>query len=307
MGSISEALVANGEENQDAQEEAISGTVWSKAGTSYRAADDVMSILPSGKYQASSSMFGGVFLSEVSSTVREATYFLEGGVYSQVGAEVSKFVSSAQKYRDNGIQHRRGILLYGPPGCGKSCILEGIQEYVVEQGGVVVHPGDMSETLGVLRMIAAVEPDRLVVIPIDEMDSLAENVNTEKLLGMLDGSLIPSSLSVFILCTTNYLDRLQDRFYRPGRMDLVIEVESPTVETRKSYLTHLTVVPPEDIARLSEITEGLSLADIKEVVVSSYILGLCTAEERVAYVQKLLYNRGEAGSEAEDGDWGGPL
>lgn len=289
---------ANGDDEKS-PEEILASIVWSRAGESFRTADEVMPTLPAGRYQADSSMFGGVFLRGIPGESREETYFLDGGVYQQVGAEVSKFISSRQKYRENGIMHRRGILLYGPPGCGKSCIMEGVQEYVIEQGGVVLQLGSMSDNKGVLRMLAAIEPERLVMIAIDELDSFMDNHSTEEVLGLLDGTLVPNTMSVLVVATTNHLNRLEDRCYRPGRIDLVIEVPFPNEETRKSYLSSLKVVPDGEIESLVTMTEGLSLADIKEVVVSSYILGLCSAEERVKYVNRVLYNKADDAEEKE--------
>lgn len=270
-------------------ENLLRGSLWGKSRDTYKSVDQVYETLPPGKYQADSNMFSGSFLREVSSEAREDPFFLKGEVYRKVGEEVSKFVNSRQKYLDNGFAHRRGILLYGPPGCGKSCIMEGLAEYLVSIGGVVVPLGCLDDTRNSLEMISSVEPGRLVMIPIEEIDSVQRAYSDDAFLGLLDGTHTPNSLSILIVATTNHFRSLDSRVYRPGRFDLCIEVGFPDDDVRRSYLESLKMVPADRIEEAVAGTDGLSLADTKEAVVSSYVLGLCTLEERVKYIRVVMY------------------
>ena len=142
--------------------------------------------------------------------------------------------------KDLGINHVRGILLYGPPGCGKSLTARQIGKILnCEEPKIVNGPSLLSKFHGeseenVRKLfadaIADTQNKKLHLIICDEFDALARkrgnssNDLNDKIvnqfLTMIDG---PKSLNnILLICMTNKKDLLDDAIMRPGRLEVQI-------------------------------------------------------------------------------------
>jgi len=91
----------------------------------------------------------------------------------------------------------------------------------------------------------------------------------EVILDFMDGK---SNLNNHVFITTsNDLSEIPDTYIRPSRIDYRIEIPLPDSETRKEYFTNMKV-PENDLGYLVTNTENFSLADLKELWISIYIL-----------------------------------
>ena len=198
--------------------------------------------------------------------------------------------------KDLGINHVKGILLYGPPGCGKTLIARQIGKILnCEEPKIVNGPSLLSKFHGeseenVRKLfadaIADTQNKKLHLIICDEFDALARkrgngsNDLNDKIvnqfLTMIDG---PQSLNnILLICMTNRKDLLDDAIMRPGRLEVQIEVTLPdekgrldilTIHTSKmlknGYTSNLNL---DDIAKLSINFTGAEIESIVKNAVS---------------------------------------
>ena len=131
-------------------------------------------------------------------------------------------------------------MFHGPPGGGKSTLVNLIISDVIEKGGIALQFSDPKLFNIGIRHFRQIEPDRPLVIIMEDIDALigGEDKNESLLLNILDGT--DQIDNVIFLATTNYPDKLEQRIIdRPSRFDRVIEIKSPPETVRRSYLSSL--------------------------------------------------------------------
>ncbi|KAH8732152.1 P-loop containing nucleoside triphosphate hydrolase protein [Phaeosphaeriaceae sp. PMI808] len=192
-----------------------------------------------------------------------------------------------------GPQSRKGVLLYGPPGCAKTLIAQAVatesnQNFLAVKGSELIkmYVGESERAIrDIFRRARAAKP---CIIFFDEIDSIGKsrektqdsglNVVTT-LLNEMDG--IEALKDVFIIGATNRPDILDSALIRTGRFDAHIHIGLPVEEARKQILhIHTKKRPLSDDVDLSAIaakTEGSSGADINglcavaiELAISDY-------------------------------------
>jgi hypothetical protein len=178
------------------------------------------------------------------------------------------------KYKLN---YKRGIILWGPPGSGKSCTIQLVNQDVINRGGVVfkfTSPGLFREGI---RMFREVQPKTPVVVLMEDIDSTIEHHSESDVLQILDG--VDQFDKVVFLATTNYPERLGQRIMnRPSRFDKRIKMGHPKADSRRIYLKHIfdeeTLEKNNiDLDQWVEDTEDMSIAHLKELFTSVIILG----------------------------------
>jgi SpoVK/Ycf46/Vps4 family AAA+-type ATPase len=203
--------------------------------------------------------------------------------------EIEEFWNREQEFRDLGFLHRRGYLLYGPAGGGKSCLVQQIIAGVVAQGGIVllatVHPSQIDSALSIFRQV---EPHRCLMCVLEDIDALIEQYGESQWLSLLDGeSQVDHVLNV---ATTNYPEKLDRRVVaRPRRFDRLLKIGNPTAPVREVFLR--AKLPSSINGQLEEwvrATEGFSFAACAELVISVCCLGNSfeTAAEQLRQLQK---------------------
>jgi hypothetical protein len=191
--------------------------------------------------------------------------------------EIETFWDRENLFSEFAIAYKRGIILWGPPGGGKTCTVNLIMKDVVDRKGVVIkftNPGLFTEGMRVLREI---QPTTPIVVLMEDIDSIIEHYEESPVLNILDG--VDSIHKVVFLATTNYPELLGPRIInRPSRFDKRFKIPYPNAESRTMYFKHLcgTKKPEElkiDIKKWVKDTEDFSIAHLKELFVAVIILG----------------------------------
>jgi SpoVK/Ycf46/Vps4 family AAA+-type ATPase len=206
---------------------------------------------------------------------------------SDILNEVSNFWKKEELYKQFNIAHKRGILLCGAPGCGKTSIVQLlVKQIVTEMNGLVFVASTSSEFSGLSHMLSStirqIEKDRPIITIIEDVDQLITSLGGDAcILDFLDGS--TSIENHLVILTSNNTTDLTDAILRPSRIDLIYEIPNPTSEVRRLYFQKKEI-DPEILTDLTKKTEGFSFAELKEVFVSIKVLGK-TVDETIQRIK----------------------
>ena len=193
-----------------------------------------------------------------------------------------------------------GVLLYGPPGYGKSLVLNSFAEelgfnYTIIHGPEMGHIYQEGVLDNLQRMFDAAEIKAPFVICIDELEFLAPNPNGEgeenvtpqisALYGMMNEC---SKKGILVVATTNRPDLIDQSIMRVGCFDRVFFVPQPDFEARKDiFMDHLKDRPCEelDFDELAKMSDDFNAGDITEAVNEA---AMTAAYNDVPISQKIL-------------------
>lgn len=185
--------------------------------------------------------------------------------------EITNFWKRVDIFKKTGFLHRRGYLLYGSQGTGKSTIVQQIMIDVVKQGDIVFlcgHPHTLNLALETLRKT---EPERNVVCVFEDIDAIINKYGEDMILSVLDGAnMIDHVLNI---ATTNYPEKLDKRLVsRPRRFDRVIKILPPPDSVRSAFLKK-KLPKTENFKKWVEATRDMSFAGVAESIISVCCLG----------------------------------
>jgi hypothetical protein len=187
-------------------------------------------------------------------------------VFHVIKDDLSSFIEAEETYGEIGIQYRRGLLMYGPPGEGKTTIIRQIAAEVLPDDAVTIFTREVP-TRTFLEHMKHYESPRIKVFVFEELAATVNNPynSTEELLDFLDGESSPNK-SV-IIGTTNYPRALPMNIVdRPSRFDLLIKVGAPSGHEISDIAAHyLGGKVPAQVE--IDALDGLSTAAIKEACI----------------------------------------
>ena len=172
-------------------------------------------------------------------------------------------------YRELGVPYRRGVLLHGPPGNGKTSLIRLIGARLPKVPVLVLRPDDDFDTGALEEVVRRWTRQAPAILVIEDLNWLLEKVNVSTFLNLLDGIESPATGGLLLIATTNHPDKLDGAVNnRPGRFDVVIEVSPPEKPMRRSFLRRHVPhdVSDETIDALAERSGGLSFAHLQEVL-----------------------------------------
>jgi predicted AAA+ superfamily ATPase len=208
-------------------------------------------------------------------------YELPSPEIQSILSDIQLFWDKRETYKKYNFVHKRGILLWGEPGCGKSGIIQlCIKKLIENENGIVINikeEDDFKNFLDFIPTIRKIEPERPLIVILEDIDAIAgeDRWSTNKLLNVLDG--VKQIENVVYLATTNYPEKLQERITnRPSRFDRRYQVELPSAQIRESYIKNK--LSKQDLKKIDidlwvKSTDGMSLSHIKELIISVVVMG----------------------------------
>lgn len=221
-------------------------------------------------------------------------------VGDKILSEIEDFWNKSDAFKKFGFLHRRGYLLYGPAGGGKTSLVQQILKKIIERHGVVFLV-DNPVLLGLgLALFREVEPNRNVVCVFEDIDSIIETHGEDSILSILDGEMQIDK--VLNIATTNYPEKLAKRLVgRPRRFDRVLKIGMPNETVRRLYFTKKLGIEDKEIDLWIKKTEDFSFAAMAELVISVKCLGT-PFNEAVKLLDELL--DAKPNSEHDNGSMG---
>ncbi|KAF8350566.1 BCS1 N terminal-domain-containing protein [Amanita rubescens] len=192
---------------------------------------------------------------------------LAPGVAERIEDDIKTFLERRQWYADRGIPYRRGYLLHGPPGSGKTSFIQalaGSLSYDI----CLLNLAERGITDDKLNHLLSNAPERSFILIEDVDAAFNKRVQTGEdgyqsavtfsgFLNALDG--VASGEERIVFMTTNHLERLDPALIRPGRVDTAELVDDATPEQAKTLFTRfygggeiVTDMTDEDVHRLGE-------------------------------------------------------
>jgi SpoVK/Ycf46/Vps4 family AAA+-type ATPase len=192
---------------------------------------------------------------------------------AQMLTEMDSFWSLGPRFKSQGFLHRRGYLLHGPQGSGKSSVVHQVVRHIVAAGHVAFFCDNPDVFVLAVQQFRKVEPDRPLVCVFEDIDAIIEAYEETALLQCLDGS--HQIDKVINIATTNYPEKLDRRLVsRPRRFDRMVKIEGPSSKIREAFFRRkLPDLQPAELARWVRLTDGMSFASLVELVVSVTCLG----------------------------------
>ncbi|MEN0064440.1 MAG: AAA family ATPase [Myxococcota bacterium] len=210
--------------------------------------------------------------------IRSATFdnlILPGDLGRKLLAQCKQFLHSREQYARFGVPWKRGILLLGPPGNGKTHCIKAllnaldlpcfyIQSFASQYG---------TPESNVHQVFERARRTSPCVLVLEDLDSLLTKETRSFFLNELDG--FATNEGILTLASTNHPDRLDPAILdRPSRFDRKVHFDLPDEWIRRQYIDQLTAQMGVDLAddhraALAEQTDGFSFAYLKELMISS--------------------------------------
>ncbi|GIH48020.1 proteasome-associated ATPase [Microbispora rosea] len=210
----------------------------------------------------------------------------------------------ADLFREHKLRPPKGVLLYGPPGCGKTLIAKAVANSLAKQVAEKTGQSGKSFFLNIkgpellnkyvgeterhIRLVFQRAREKAsegtpVIVFFDEMDSIfrtrgsgvssdVENTIVPQLLSEIDG--VEGLENVIVIGASNREDMIDPAILRPGRLDVKIKIERPDAEAAKDifskYLVSELPLHPDDLTEHGTSREGTIAAMIQRVVERMY-------------------------------------
>jgi hypothetical protein len=239
--------------------------------------------------------------------VKENLVFSSDSTIAKVMHDICSFFTEETRkmYESMQIAHKRGIILYGNPGNGKSAMIRQIIRNVPDITKIVMNPNVEAPTkiLGTLIKSLAGRP---TIIIIEDIDSLITHRNRSEFLNILDG--VDMKSGIFFIGTTNYPEQIDPAFMnRSGRFDRTYEIGDPADDVRRLYFSSRKIdellsgykvyrdndkeVTPTSILDLYvKYSDKLPMATLKEIMTGTQYMLVMNKDMSIEEALETTYN-----------------
>jgi transitional endoplasmic reticulum ATPase len=231
-------------------------------------------------------------------------------------------VEHPEKFEKFGMSPSKGVLFYGPPGCGKTLMAKAVANecqanFISVKGPELLTMWFGESEANVRDVFEKARQAAPCVLFFDELDSIAQQRGGSRgdgggaadrvmnqLLTEMDG--VGAKKNVFIIGATNRPDIIDTALMRPGRLDQLIYIPMPDYESRLSILRATLRKSPVskevDLAYLASQTDKFTGADLTEICQTACKLAIREEIERDIERARMKKEAGEDMVDEDDGD-----
>lgn len=211
---------------------------------------------------------------------------LAGDLKNEIQNDLTAFLGAREDYARYGVPWKRGLLLVGPPGNGKTHCLRAALKMIQKPTLYVQSLKSRYETddANISRVFERAREVTPCCLVFEDLDAMITPENRSVFLNQLDG--FADASGMLTLATTNHPERLDPSILeRPSRFDRKYHFELPAPSERRRYVSRwrerldaAMAISDEEIDRLVEATDGFSFAYLKELFLSSMTRWMRTKE-----------------------------
>jgi chaperone BCS1 len=228
---------------------------------------------------------------------------LPAGQLEELIADARTFLERRKWYLDRGIPYRRGYLLFGPPGTGKSSAVVaiasalGLDIAVLNLNSATLDDNELSELLADIpaNAIVLIEDIDCTFVARQAGDDKANKVTFSGLLNAIDG--VAAGEGRILFATTNHVTRLDPALIRPGRIDRQIEISLATREQARRLF--LRFFPAVDHGLADRFAAALPESRLAMSAIQTYLIGHADSPHAAADDCHELFTHSPAAAERE--------
>lgn len=190
--------------------------------------------------------------------IREDNYVNLMESLQELDSSIEQFISSKELYANSLASYKLGILLFGPPGSGKTSYM---RKLISKKEAIVIFM-DGVPTRKFLEKLESSTKDRLKIIVFEEAVSILESSeDIREMLDFLDGSRSVTNAIYFL--STNYPESIPENVIRNGRIDIFVKVDYPNETARKKLIK--LYLQRESLEDEVSITNNMPIVDIRQI------------------------------------------
>ncbi len=267
-------VVSNLEKIEAVSDNALVRGQWARHNNKYLMVGNTIPKLPPGYYDNSVDSSGNLYFDPIRARTDDLLRFPDAAT-DKIIAEIETFWEREDVFRKFGLPYKRGILMWGPPGSGKTSTLQLLARDVVDRGGMMlIYQPELF--IHAYRQLRQVQPETPLVVVMEDLDAILQRHSESQVLNTLDGADVIDR-TVFV-ATTNYPENLGPRIVnRPSRFDRRLFVGDPSAQARTIYLESLVkkqgLPKGLDLRQMVKDTDTMSLAHVKELFVATVVIG----------------------------------
>lgn len=180
----------------------------------------------------------------------EETIIMNEKIKKKLFTDINNFIKNEQSYKKHGIQYKRNYLFHGPPGTGKTSLINIIANKIKRNVYVLSFDVQMTDNI-LFKAINEIKKENAILL-LEDIDCFLKNdnktntnISLSALLNVLDGIGNKDGLITFL--TTNHVNLLDAALLRPGRIDAIYEFNIISSEQIKGLLKAYNIILDDDI------------------------------------------------------------
>lgn len=204
------------------------------------------------------------------------TLVLRGSMKEDIVGDLTAFFAARDAYAEYGVPWKRGILLLGPPGNGKTHAVKALVNHLGQRCVYVkTFAAGMPDQFGIREIFSQARRIAPCLLVLEDIDSLLTSTNRSYFLNELDG--FAGNDGILTLATSNHPERLDPAVVeRPSRFDRKYPFDLPLLEERHRYIAAWNAslrpalqLTDDAVRAVAESTDGFSFAYLKELFLSA--------------------------------------